>query len=269
MRIDKNSILKSSNPDELIVYKAESLNNEIRFYITDKQYVGIWNCNNTSSIYYDEVTNNHNEKIPFMVSIFRLLRKILYFIIILVILEFLRSLLPTTIYQSFFFHSVILIVSLYLTFIAYTARTFYASSFSLRSKHSAEHMIVNFLEHNNRLPYNIMDLRECSRFSYNCSTCIHVEKYSRFFVHYLLIFLILFIVEFFDLNYICTFILILIFLIITTYTDDFKILYKNLSKVVCHFIQYFNTTQYVTDEDLVFAYLVAQEWMKIVYPEFL
>ena len=45
--------------------------------------------------------------------------------------------------------------------------------------------------------------------------------------------------------------------------------YKNLSKIVCHFIQYFNTTRYVTDEDLIFAYLVAQEWMKIVYPEFL
>ena len=82
-------------------------------------------------------------------------------------------------------------------------------------------------------------------------------------------FLILFIIEFFDLNCICIFILTLIFLIIATFTNDFKILYKNLSKIVCHFIQYFNTTRYVTDEDLIFAYLVAQEWMKIVYPEFL
>ena len=59
------------------------------------------------------------------------------------------------------------------------------------------------------------------------------------------------------------------FFIIAIYTDDFKILYENLSKIVCHFIQCFNTTRYVTDEDLIFAYLVAQEWMKIVYPEFL
>ena len=269
MRIDKNLIQKSSDPDKLIVYRAESLDNEIRFYFNDKQYVGIWNCNSTFSFFYDEENDNYDKKIPFMVSIFRLFRKILYFIIILVLLEFLRSLLPTTIYKSFFFHFVILIASLYLTFIAYTARTFYAFSFSLRSKHSAEHMIINFLEHNNRLPYNITELRNCSRFSYGCSTCNQVEKYSKFFVSYLLMFLILFIIEFFDLNCICIFILILIFLVIATFTNDFKILYKNLSKIVCHFIQYFNTTRYVTDEDLIFAYLVAQEWMKIVYPEFL
>ena len=82
-------------------------------------------------------------------------------------------------------------------------------------------------------------------------------------------FLILFIIEFFDLNCICIFILILIFLVIATFTNGFKILYKNLSKIVCIFIQCFNTTRHVTDEDLNFAYLVALEWMKIVYPEFL
>lgn len=32
MRIDKNLIKKSSDPDKLIVYRAESLDNEIRFY---------------------------------------------------------------------------------------------------------------------------------------------------------------------------------------------------------------------------------------------
>lgn len=269
MRIDKNLIQKSSDPDKLIVYRAESLDNEIRFYFNDKQYVGIWNCNSTFSFFYDEENDNYDKKIPFIVSIFRLLRKILYFIIILGILEYLGHLLPKVIFQVPFFHVIILHVSLFLTFIVYTARTFYNSSFSLRSKHSAEHMIVNFLQHNNRLPYNIMEFRDYSRFSYNCSTCIYVEDSSITFVQLLIMFLIFFIAQFFNLNDLCVVFLMFIFFIIAIYTNVFKILYKNLSKIVCIFIQCFNTTRHVTDEDLIFAYLVAQEWMKIVYPEFL
>ena len=54
-RFEIKSIFKSNNPEELIVFKANSSEDEIRFYFNDEQYVSAKdNYNGTFSINYGE-----------------------------------------------------------------------------------------------------------------------------------------------------------------------------------------------------------------------
>lgn len=53
---------------------------------------------------------------------------------------------------------------------------------SLKSKHSAEHMVVNFLEINMRLPKNAEEVKSYSRFSKDCGSKQLVSDIAERFV---------------------------------------------------------------------------------------
>ena len=52
----------------------------------------------------------------------------------------------------------------------------------IKSKHSAEHMMLNFLEANKRLPKNIEEIKSASRFSNKCGSRKKVEGVVQDFV---------------------------------------------------------------------------------------
>lgn len=95
------SIFKSNDPEELVVFRAASLQNEIRFYLNDTLHLAAVECEDGFTIKLEE------EK---------------------------------------------------------------AEECNKKSKHSAEHMMVNFLEINKRLPKNIEEVKKYSRFSSECGS---------------------------------------------------------------------------------------------------
>ena len=47
----------------------------------------------------------------------------------------------------------------------------------------------------------------------------------------------------------------------------FKIIVNYVNTAVSTILQYFNTAKIINDKDIILAYIVAREWLEIVYPE--
>lgn len=151
---------------------------------------------------------------------------------------------------------------------------------ALRSKHSAEHMMVNFLQINKRLPKNIEEVKKSSRFSTECGSRELIKGIAEDFVRSIIA--IIFtaiaygIISHFSSNSVIIFICFLsnyytlrfiVGKLITKYGIlNFAI--KPLNKVLTNIIQCVNTTANVKDKDIAMAYYVSKAWLQIVYPEF-
>lgn len=151
----------------------------------------------------------------------------------------------------------------------------------IKYKHSAEHMIANFLENNGRLPKNLDELKRSSRFAPNCGsrelTNGIAEEFVRGSFSAIISFFLSIIVGFiYSGNEVTamTFIIgyFLIRFIIGKLIKNGKISYiiSPIKKVLTNITQLGNTTsrKNVKDNDLFLAYASAELWMKIVYPEF-
>ncbi len=289
-RFTINNIYKSTDPKKLLVWQAKSLEHEIRFYFNPEQYVTARdNYDGTFSFWYEfedvkqDSNNIINEKNKNMFRIIKNnLRKYLGFIPklffndrslfgSLVITFILFSLFQKNIFISLvFLNFAIFIVDLLCEILINNK---YLSN-SIKSKHSAEHMVCNFLEKNLRLPRNMSEIKNSSRFHKDCGECIVYSESTPYFIQSLLTTIVTsFVVKyckntpFAFIFAIYTVIGYIVGILIIKYKKlDFII--KTINLALGYILQCFSTTKNVKDNDIILAYYAAKCWLKIVYPEF-
>ena len=151
---------------------------------------------------------------------------------------------------------------------------------AVKSKHSAEHMMVNFLEINKRLPKSIEEVKKSSRFSPKCGSRELIkgiaEELIRSIVATIFTVIVSVIVSHFSSNTVTNVIVFLStyflakFVVgkaITKY-GALSFIVKPIKKVLTNIAQCANTTSKVKDRDIILAYSVAKPWLQVVYPEF-
>lgn len=165
--------------------------------------------------------------------------------------------------------------------VANALKSAYKIPFLQKRKHAAEHMMVNFLEKENRLPKNIEEVKKSSRFCKNCGCRKETKNVTDIFVRNVCVFgigwaygtipqitkvsleempIVLYIAQ------ICLALSVWIILEEKYHLLDFII--NPIQEVLTLMLQCCNTTKMVQDEDVTIAYLAAGVWVKIVYPEF-
>ena len=274
-RVEIKSIFKSNNPEELIVFKADSSEDEIRFWFNDEQYVSVKdNYNGTFSINYGENKKEQNDiknenKLliikenleEYFKSLFFDLDKVEIFgfsIIFILLLSIICNILVCLL-------EIIAILTIYKN-----------KPISLKSKHSAEHMMCNFLEEKKRLPKDISEIKNISRFTDDCGSRKITIGYISDFIQNVFISLISVCIGSYItqsskndmLVFIFIYIVIGFIVWILKKSNKLYFIIKPVNKILNNLVQCCNTTRKVEDNDIVLAYYVAKEWMKIVYPEF-
>lgn len=282
---------KPENEDEpkITVLVSESTENDIRFYLNDTDYITATDGKDKIIVKWitekdqrkttlkkktllEDIKNNKKEFLLSMVTIslfFLLLIQIAVFVLLgNNLFPFLGSLLVFPIGCT-----------LLIGFMEYKNTTP-----SQRSKHSAEHMMVNFLEKNCRLPKNLQEIKRTSRFSKNCG-----RLYTKFESMQALIPNIV------SLNITAVILSIVITIIFPNtkinstaatvisaasfsivYLINLKLAEKGFFNFIInpiqlglnYFLQCCNTTKKVNDTDILLAFYAAKHWLEIVYPEF-
>lgn len=137
-----------------------------------------------------------------------------------------------------------------------------------RSKHTAEHKLVNILEKLQRLPNNFNEIEKMTRFSKNCGDEEEKKIYEDYAkgilraVSYILVSPIVFIERKIEIS---------LFDILCFFTFRFLldvIFLKALSLLINMLSQVASTTRKPDENDLMLAWVVAEEWMKEEYPEY-
>lgn len=284
-RFEIKSIFKSNNPEELIVFKANSSEDEIRFYFNDEQYVSAKdNYNGTFSINYGEDEKEKNDiksesnlliikenLKEYCKSIFFDLDKveILCFSIIFISL---LSIICNILVCLLIIHCMRFIIEI----IAILTIIYKNKPISLKSKHSAEHMMYNFLEEKKRLPKDISEIKNISRFTDDCSSRKITIGYTSNFIQNVFTSLISVCIGSYItqnskndmLLFVFIYIVIGFIVWILKKSNKLDFIIKPVNKILNNLVQCCNTTRKVEDTDIILAYYVAKEWMKIVYPEF-
>ena len=152
-------------------------------------------------------------------------------------------------------------------------------SHNVKSKHSAEHKVINFIEKNNRMPKSIEEIKLSSRFSAYCG--------GRKIIHGNVVFSTIFLISTVLAYPIVTFviqpkckdellgfclsividILISIILFFVVF-DKLKFLYKIIETALVYVLQLVTTTRNVSERDLVMAYWAANLWIEKAYPQY-
>ena len=284
------SIWKSNDPEKLIVFHASSLEDEIRFYFNDEQYVVARdNKDGTFTIKYEEeqeFENNTQDNASTLTYIkknikdkafLKFLAFITVFYFLMVFLMFTVSLIIDNILIGLLFlNSILLFIQVFLKVILECKFV----SQPLKSKHSAEHMMVNFLEKNKRLPKSIKEIKETSRFCVDCGSRKQILESTEEFIASIFSVIIVFCVEelifqnyqnklLLGISFLIAYIAIYnsICILIHKY-NKLKFIIKPIEHILNNIIQCSNTTKKVKNNDLQLAYYVAKHWLQIVYPEF-
>lgn len=290
-RFNLKSIWKSNDPEELIVFYASSFEDEIRFYFNDEQYVVARdNKDGTFSIKCEEIQELENDKQD-NESILTYLKKnikdkaFLKFLAFGIGISFLiANLMSVSAFAIIFLIDNILIRLLFMNSMWLFMQVFLVvvleckfTSQSLKSKHSAEHMMSNFLEKNKRLPQNMKEIKETSRFCFDCGSRKKIRESTKNFIASMFSAIIVFCIEQLILqNYQNELLLDIIFYIAICYGvwilihkyNKLRVIIKPIENMLNNIVQCSNTTKKVKNNDLQLAYYVAKYWLQIVYPEF-
>lgn len=278
------SIFNSNVPEELVVFRAASLQNEIRFYLNDTLYLAAVECEDGFAIKLEEekteecskksrismIRENFKDFIKFFSISLGI--SILGFIAVFHLSKIINSILAFLIIMNIIYF----IINIVNIVIMETMKT----SPAIKSKHSAEHMMVNFLEINKRLPKNIEEVKKYSRFSSECGSRELIEgiaeKLIRSIIATVLTIIVSIIVSHFSSNFLTNTIAFLstYYLVkfvvgkaITKY-GALNFIIKPIKKVLTNIVQCANTTSKVKDKDIILAYYAAKPWLQVVYPEF-
>lgn len=281
-RNEITSILKSNDPEKLVVFRAASLQNEIRFYLNANQYITAVECEEGCVIRLEE-EKAEEQKSNFSIIKENLKEFIKLFSIILVIslLSFICIFyLCNTINNILAF----LIIMNIIYFIEKTVSVVIIETMktvpAIKSKHSAEHMMVNFLENNKRLPKNIEEVRKSSRFSPECGSRELISGFAEELIRSIIATIFTVIVSTIVSHFSSNSIVYAISFLSTYYLVKFVVgkiinkygalnfIIKPIKRVLTNIAQCANTTNKVKDKDIVLAYAVARPWLQIVYPEF-
>lgn len=277
------TIVRSKDPNELLVYHASSLEDEIRFYINKTQYVTA--CEEKDGEIFvglGEDEKNVNKKVKEKLKIRDYL---IIGLICLGVFLIVSAIIITSLFIGMFFNSglVYLVVLNLLLFLFDIVRVVVVelktTSPRLKSKHSAEHMMVNFLTKNKRLPKNLTEIKESSRFCDECGSRKLIEGITEDFVGKIVSTIVSIIVvtiyDIFFSNVIAEIIVLCAGWFGTFYilkflfkkVDKLKCLLKPLKRLLTNLAQCANTTKNVKDDDIYLAYYAARTWLIIVYPE--
>ena len=279
-------ILKSGDTKNISVLHAASTENDIRFYVNETQYIYATKPKGKEPLIglgKDSLGNTNKtklslkEKVKFILS---LLPAIFLIIIAVSGIGILTLLLAQFIDNPFLYILLTNIIWLSINLITVIVIENKETPPTLKSKHSAEHMMVNFLEKHNRLPKNMSEIKKSSRFSTNCGSREKVKGFTEDFICKTLAGIITIIIAnifSFVIENIAIFVLILILvytltLILSTLllkkSKKLQFIVKPFETLLTSITQCANTKRNVDEFDIVLAYVAAKEWVKLVYPEF-
>lgn len=286
-RIKVKTISESNDSDKLIVFHASSLEDEIRFYFDDKRYVSAKdNHDGTLSIQYGEkdTTNyiqNNKSTLTIIKENLKDFLKIMFFLsIVTLLITFLFVILAIIIKNTLIYLLIINFIYFFFGIVSVAIEEYKTTPPSLKSKHSAEHMMANFLEKNKRLPTNMDEIKETTRFCIDCGSRELIRGYTEDFIQSgvtsILAVVIASCITQNCENGIILGIIFFIFYITIAYFvgilmrkyGKLDFLIEPIQDLLNNIIQCCNTTKNVKDEDIILAYYAAKYWMKIVYPEF-
>lgn len=285
-RNTKTTIFRASNPEELIVFHASSLQDEIRFYLNDTKYItAIEKGEGNVSVEIGEKVEREEENKKSTLTIIKENFKEFFQIISISILVLVGLMSLLFVINSLIDNILIYLIAMNVMFSMYSiistvileTRT---TPSTQKSKHSAEHMMVNFLENNKRLPKNMQEIRKSSRFSKDCGSRdlikgIAEELVSKILASILAVVANALYLVFFE-NTIGELIVFLGVYYLTSFIvgrllkkhGKMGFIIKPLKRVLTNIAQCANTTKKVEDKDIILAYCVARVWMQVVYPEF-
>lgn len=287
-RIEIKTIFKSSNPEKIIVFHAASLKDEIRFYFNDEQYVSARdNYDGTFSIHYeeDEKVETDEKKAKSTLSVIKenwkeFLKIVLLTGIVVLLISIMLVILAAVIKNTLIYVLLIDSIIFSIEVISVVILEYKTTPPSLKSKHSAEHMMANFLEKNKRLPQNMSEIKNTTRFTNDCGSRKKTLEYTENFVQNIVTAVIAIIIGSCITQNCKNEILLCIVLIAIYIATGFIVgilmrkynkldfIIKPIQKVLNNIVQCSNTTKKVEDNDIIMAYWAAREWLKIVYPEF-
>ncbi len=274
-----------SKSDKLIVRRAASLENEIRFYINEGLYVVARDNKETILVKIKKEEVEVDKKDNKYISKSQLKRcikenyKLLFQLLFIATVLFLISIYVIYISKNLLILIMMMNIDAFLLSISTVIICESGITESLKSKHSAEHMMVNFLEKNRRLPRSIEEVKKASRFTKECGTRGKVYRIVESFIYININFIFMCIAIVPQIKYSETRIIAFIFTItisiigcvITILIEKYHKLdgiVNFLSKKMSLMIQCFNTTKNVNGNDILLAYYAANRWLKIVYPKF-
>lgn len=275
------SFFKFNDPEKLVVFRATSLQNEIRFYLNNTYYFTAVECEEGCVIRLEEEKAEERSK-KSTISIIRenLKEFIKFFSIIfgILLLSFLGLFYLSKIMDNIL---AFLIIMNIIYFIIYIVTVVIMGTMettpAIKSKHSAEHMMVNFLEINKRLPKNIEEVKKSSRFSPECGSRKLIEGIAEELIRSIIatiftVIISIIVSHFFSnsLTNVIVFYFLVKFVVEKTITkyDALNFIIKPIKKVLTNIVQCANTTSKVKDKDIFLAYSVAKQWLQVVYPEF-
>lgn len=282
---ENSTILRDENP--LIVEHACSLEDEVRFYITNTLYVSAKEVKEEGELkgidvglsreeQYVKTKKEKSKKRDYLISI--ALCVSLFFIIAGIMAV---SLLIGSYFDNISVYLIVVNLFLFLlelvSAIVIEAKT---TSPSLKSKHSAEHMMVNFLTTHKRLPKSINEVKTSSRFANKCGSRRLVESKTEDFASRIIAAIITGIVEAIYVTFFTNLIIMMVVLLAVYLGVYFLIrfllkkvewvynLLNPLKKLLTNLAQCANTTKKVKDDDITLVYFAARTWISIVYPEY-
>lgn len=267
----------------IIIGNASSSGEEIRFYLNDKShsyikgkrtcyglYIKLERPNKKISIKDKKTFKKVNiMRILFKISIALLLSSasILLFALLFNICNcYFNNISLSCIFTFVFISLFLFTLNLFIHFMTESTST----SFSVKSNHSAEHMIINFIEKHQRLPISMKELKKSSRFHPLCGSITNFKQVQKVFIFpmalnlgltlYLLLIkepsflLIKLIILFLMFGCICVFIK--------------KKVYLFFEVKLNFLLQLSNTTRNVSSPSLILAYFVARKYILHKYPEY-
>ena len=278
------SIIKSNDPEKLVVFHAASLQNEIRFYLNDTQYLAAVEGEEGCTIRLEEEKeeeDNKKSKISVIRENLKEFLKLFSIILGISILGFIGVFYLGKIIDNILVFLIIMnIIYFIIDIVNVVIMETMETDPKVKSKHSAEHMMVNFLEINKRLPKSIDEVKKSSRFSPKCGSRELIkgiaEELILSIVATIFTVIISVVVSHFSSNS-ATYVIVFFatyFLVefvvgkaITKY-GALSFIVKPIKKVLTNIAQCANTTSKVKDRDIILAYSVARLWLQVVYPEF-
>jgi hypothetical protein len=276
------TVIRARDPDKLVVFHASSRKDEIRFYINHTQYItAIEQSDGTALVDAGEdEAEEKNKKSGLSIN----KENLKEFVILFTGLVFIMAALMVFLFllSPFIKSTVAFLILLNTVFFAFSiigiiVMEIKTTSPAIKSKHSAEHMMANFLEKNKRLPKDIQELKKSSRFCLDCGSRTLIDKTTDEFLSKILATIVAVLLgmlyrTFFENDIMYCIIFVVVYIIVCALA---QILFKKISFITTPikdgltiFVQCSNTTKKVEEKDLWLAYYVAEVWMQIVYPEF-
>ena len=278
------SIIRSNDPEKLVVFHAASLQNEIRFYLNYTQYFAAVECEEGCTIRFEEKKEEEDNKKSKISVIRENLKEFLKpFPIIggISILSFIGVFYLSKIVNNILVFLIIInIIYVIINILSVVITETMIVAPAVKSKHSAEHMMVNFLETYKRLPKSIEEVKKSSRFSSECGSRELMkgiaEELIRSIVAAIFTVIVSVVVSHFSSNsatyeimFLATYFLVkfVVGKAITKY-GALNFIVKPIKKVLTNIAQCADTTRNVKDRDIILAYSAARPWLQVVYPEF-